>query len=871
MSLSIQIDTPVDGEVDNCNNKSAGRWTQEEHNLFLQGLKTHNKQWKLIADMVKTRTVVQIRTHAQKYFQKLNKTSGWNKSDKMDEMNSPYLEHDGQRSYAYPVNDSRANSFCSSGDSVDSTGTSAEGVDSEAEIVNGIRIPGKPRSNTIQSNSFAYDHVVYSGSTSTTNSTLSSPTCQGMNMHGGVFPPGGMQVKRAPNVNILKVKGGELVRKRSRDSIKSMLPGENKPGMYSPKKSNFADPLYVASLKSRSDPDVYPSRSNSTTSPRLTFRTNVNANTYNSSSVMPGPLTGLSDDLGVGMGLGLDIGNDFGFPSSQFPDEAFGSFGPHSGLGCASTDTDLHFPLQGGYFDNDVFDDSDLMTILGDIDWNAPEPGLMGHSDSVSTTCANSRPLSPATDTASSVSSGLPSMTRAANTAAGTAGGTAAAAGTAGQTIPVKAPSPMPTIATTAAPVAQPLTCIVENINDTSLIDEAPSPKKHRVAYSNVIEELELVSQAVRENISGSPGTSDADHISLFDLFQRDGSQAVGRLPPLRALVDRARQRDSRARSMSEGIASPNALSGQISANPSSHDNHTRTAHSNHHSSNSNVNASVPSVNMNFDDHDFDLMGDDFPYDGQADVDSGGIDENMSSSCGPSHQVPPTPPASRTTSSDLFAGSASILDANGAINMNGTLLTLSMKPTVKVGSAPSSAASTPGMSHRKRGRPRKNSISNSTSAPNGTPSASTAKSLLPAMTHSLGGVPLSMGSTSGAGGFQHHQQHSDGQNYVVPVNAAVAQAYNYAVSAALNSSEYTPNHARRSMSSDHVSALYTLPTAGGGGGGGAMYNPSAAFGADIRLGMTRTMSSESDNMMAAVFDPKLYDSNEMGGMLDVFD
>ena len=51
----------------------AGRWTSEEHNLFLQGLHLYSKQWKLIADLVKTRTVVQIRTHAQKYFQKLEK------------------------------------------------------------------------------------------------------------------------------------------------------------------------------------------------------------------------------------------------------------------------------------------------------------------------------------------------------------------------------------------------------------------------------------------------------------------------------------------------------------------------------------------------------------------------------------------------------------------------------------------------------------------------------------------------------------------------------------------------------------------------------------------------------------------------------
>jgi len=41
--------------------------------MFLQGLKEHGKGWKEIAELVKTRTVVQIRTHAQKYFLKLSK------------------------------------------------------------------------------------------------------------------------------------------------------------------------------------------------------------------------------------------------------------------------------------------------------------------------------------------------------------------------------------------------------------------------------------------------------------------------------------------------------------------------------------------------------------------------------------------------------------------------------------------------------------------------------------------------------------------------------------------------------------------------------------------------------------------------------
>ena len=37
----------------------------KKHELFLQGIKLYGKEWKSVAGMVKTRTVVQTRTHAQ--------------------------------------------------------------------------------------------------------------------------------------------------------------------------------------------------------------------------------------------------------------------------------------------------------------------------------------------------------------------------------------------------------------------------------------------------------------------------------------------------------------------------------------------------------------------------------------------------------------------------------------------------------------------------------------------------------------------------------------------------------------------------------------------------------------------------------------
>lgn len=52
-----------------------GRWSAQEHEQFVQGYKRHGRQWKVLAEVITTRTVLQIRTHAQKYFNKLHKNS----------------------------------------------------------------------------------------------------------------------------------------------------------------------------------------------------------------------------------------------------------------------------------------------------------------------------------------------------------------------------------------------------------------------------------------------------------------------------------------------------------------------------------------------------------------------------------------------------------------------------------------------------------------------------------------------------------------------------------------------------------------------------------------------------------------------------
>jgi SHAQKYF class myb-like DNA-binding protein len=61
------------GKVVETGQEHTGRWTKEEHESFLSALHMYGKEWKKVAAKVKTRTVVQTRTHAQKYFQKLQK------------------------------------------------------------------------------------------------------------------------------------------------------------------------------------------------------------------------------------------------------------------------------------------------------------------------------------------------------------------------------------------------------------------------------------------------------------------------------------------------------------------------------------------------------------------------------------------------------------------------------------------------------------------------------------------------------------------------------------------------------------------------------------------------------------------------------
>ena len=54
--------------------QTTGRWSKQEQERFEEALQLHGRSWKEVSQHVGTRTMVQVRSHAQKYFKKLRKT-----------------------------------------------------------------------------------------------------------------------------------------------------------------------------------------------------------------------------------------------------------------------------------------------------------------------------------------------------------------------------------------------------------------------------------------------------------------------------------------------------------------------------------------------------------------------------------------------------------------------------------------------------------------------------------------------------------------------------------------------------------------------------------------------------------------------------
>ena len=53
---------------DSNNEYNSGRWTNEEHQKFIEGILNYGNEWKRVQSIIRTRSSTQARSHAQKFY-----------------------------------------------------------------------------------------------------------------------------------------------------------------------------------------------------------------------------------------------------------------------------------------------------------------------------------------------------------------------------------------------------------------------------------------------------------------------------------------------------------------------------------------------------------------------------------------------------------------------------------------------------------------------------------------------------------------------------------------------------------------------------------------------------------------------------------
>ena len=68
----IKLNNSLEKEYNN-NQYHIGRWSDEEHQKFIDGILEYGNEWKKVQQIIKTRSSTQARSHAQKFFLRVKK------------------------------------------------------------------------------------------------------------------------------------------------------------------------------------------------------------------------------------------------------------------------------------------------------------------------------------------------------------------------------------------------------------------------------------------------------------------------------------------------------------------------------------------------------------------------------------------------------------------------------------------------------------------------------------------------------------------------------------------------------------------------------------------------------------------------------
>ncbi|KAJ6764900.1 SWI/SNF COMPLEX-RELATED [Salix koriyanagi] len=82
--------------------KQREKWTDEEHQRFLEALKLYGRGWRKIQEHVGTKTAVQIRSHAQKYFSKVVRESDGSNESSLKPIEIPPPRPKRKPAHPYP-------------------------------------------------------------------------------------------------------------------------------------------------------------------------------------------------------------------------------------------------------------------------------------------------------------------------------------------------------------------------------------------------------------------------------------------------------------------------------------------------------------------------------------------------------------------------------------------------------------------------------------------------------------------------------------------------------------------------------------------------------------------------------------------------